>query len=186
MATEARRPAPVEMPLELRVGLDLLVRRCGGLVGSPRGIAVGPDWVLDALVGYGWQEDPAGPFVAVGVGTAALSVVATATGTAPDRLLTLEEAPVGRLLGPLRTGSVRLTLASLSGLSELGYGPVRVAGIYGPAAIGWAVAERVLRGVGRPDLADRCRIGMLRSLLASPVGRRLALVRAVEYRRTAA
>ena len=68
----------------------------------------------------------------------------------------------------------------------LGYQRSWSVGLFGVGAVAWAIAERVLRRVGRPDLADRCRLGMLRSLKTSSIGRLVAVSHVRAYHRVAA
>jgi hypothetical protein len=107
--------------------------------------------------------------------------------SAPQGVVTLQAGPIARLLRPIRASAVDLP----EGLSStawrgLGYQPSWSVGLFGVGAVAWAIAERVLRRVGRPDLADRCRLGMLRSLKTSSIGRLVAVNHVCAYNRVEA
>jgi hypothetical protein len=58
-------------------------------------------------------------------------------------------------------------------------------GIRGLGSIGWAAGERILERLNRSDLADRCRVAMLRTLATSRVPGSPAMIEIHEYRRVA-
>jgi hypothetical protein len=94
----------------------------------------------------------------------------------PQCVVTLQAGPFAKLLRPLRASVVDLP----EGLSpavwrDLGYQRRWSAGFFGFGTLTWALAELTLRRAGRPDLADRCRLGMLRSLKTTSFGRLVAM-----------
>jgi hypothetical protein len=173
------------MPLPLRAALDLLVLRSSNRNGPPRGRAAGDDRLVAALRDYGWVDDAGGPLIALGA--PAEEIERQVVATAPPLAIVLADGRLAGLARPLladRNGAMPPPVR-LSAWDKLGYEPAWVAGLFGPGAVGWALADRVLRKLGRPDLADRCRLGMLRSLVASRAGRALSLATLVAYRRAA-
>jgi hypothetical protein len=173
------------LPIELRVGLDLIVLRSADRGGRPTGDAVGLPRLVEEWRRYGWSGNGAGLLIALGATPDALR--ADVVESAPQWVITLQAGPIARLLRPIRASAVDLP----EGLPPtawrgLGYQRSWSAGLFGVGAMAWAIAERVLRRVGRPDLADRCRLGMLRSLKTSFIGRRAAVSHILAYHRAAA
>jgi hypothetical protein len=173
---------PASLPFELRAGLDLIVLRSADGGGRPTGDAVGLPCLVEEWRRYGWSGNGAGLLIALGATPDALR--ADVVESAPQWVITLQAGPFARLLRPIRASVVDLP----EGLPPtawrgLGYQRSWSVGLFGVGAVAWAIAERVLRRVGRPDLADRCRLGMLRSLKTSPIGRLLAVSHVRAYHR---
>src|SRR5215213_1561493 len=176
---------PASLPIELRAGLDLIMLRSADREGRPTGDAVGLPCLVEEWRRYGWSGNGAGLLIALGATPDALRVVVVES--APQWVVTLQAGPFARLLRPIRASAVDL----VEGLPpaawrRLGYQPSWSVGLFGVGAVAWAIAERVLRRVGRPDLADRCRLGMLRSLKTTSIGRLVAVSHVHAYKRVAA
>ena len=187
MVAETRPPGTgsESLPIELRAGLDLIVLRSADSGGRPTGDAVGLPRLVEEWRRYGWSKNDAGLLIALGATPDALRAVVVES--APQRVVTLQAGPFARLLRPIRATSADLpeglTLTAWRGLS---YQRSWSVGLFGVGAVAWAIAERVLRRVGRPDLADRCRLGMLRSLRTSSIGRLVAVSHVRAYNRVEA
>jgi hypothetical protein len=176
---------PGSLPIELRAALDIIVLRSADRGGRPRGDAVGLPSLVEEWRRYGWSGNGAGLLIALGATPDALRAVVVES--APQRVVTLQAGPLSRLLRPIRTSGLDLP----EGLPPaawrgLGYQRNWSVGLFGVGAVAWAIAEHVLRRVGRPDLADRCRLGMLRSLKTSSIGRLVAVSHVWAYSRVAA
>ena len=173
------------LPIELRVGLDLIVLRSADHGGRPTGDAVGLPRLVKEWRRYGWSGNGAGLLIALGATPHVLR--ADVVESAPQRVITLQAGPVARLLRPIRASAVDLPEGlPRTAWRSLGYQRSWSVGLFGVGALAWAIAERVLRRVGRPDLADRCRLGMLRSLKTSSIGRLAAVSHVWAYHRVAA
>jgi hypothetical protein len=173
------------LPIELRAGLDLIVLRSADSGGRPTGDAVGLPRLVEEWRRYGRSGNGAGPLIALGATPDALRAVVVES--APQWVVTLQAGPIARLLRPIRASAVDLAEGlPPSAWRRLGYRRSWSVGLFGVGAVTWAIAERVLRRVGRPDLADRCRLGMLRSLKTSPIGRLVAVNHVWAYHRVAA
>lgn len=171
------------LPIELRAALDLVVLRVGGGDGAPRGTASGAPALVAELHRYGWVDATApSPRVALGATPAETRTLLDAER--PQRVIALQAGPIASLLAPLRRrgGDVAPGLAR-SAWRAIGYAPAWEVGVFGPASLAWAAAERLLRRAGRPDLADRCRLGMLRTLVTAGPGRGLAMVSVRAFRK---
>jgi hypothetical protein len=176
---------PGSLPIELRAGLDLIVLRSADREGRPTGVAVGLPRLVEEWRRYGWSGNGAGLLIALGATPDALRPVVVES--APQWVVTLQAGPFARLLRPIRASAVELPEGLLpTAWRGLGYQQSWSVGLFGVGAVAWAIAERLLRRVGRPDLADRCRLGMLRSLKTSSIGRLAAASHVWAYRRVAA
>ena len=184
MATETRPlgTGPGSLPIELRAGLDLIVLRSADRGGRSTGDAVGLPHLVEEWRRYGSSGNGAWFLIALGATPDALRAVVVES--APQSVVTLQAGPFARWLRPIRASAVDLPegLAATT-WRGLGYQPSWTAGLFGVGAVAWAIAERVLRRAGRPDLADRCRLGMLRSLKTSSFGRLVALSYVRAYHR---
>ena len=188
MAAETRPlgTGPGSLPIELRAGLDLIVLRSADRGGRPTGDAVGLPRLVEEWRRYGWSGNGAGLLIALGRDPRCAPGGCRRVGAAMG-----SHAP-GRTV--CRVCCVRFGRASVDlpeGLTPtawrgLGYQRSWSVGLFGVGAVAWAIAERVLRRVGRPDLADRCRLGMLRSLKTSSIGRLVAVSHVRAYKRVAA
>jgi hypothetical protein len=178
-------PVLDDLPLELRAAIDLIAAQCGGSSGMIRSRIVGVARLVAELKRYAPADETAASLIALGVTPAELRT--TVVTTAPDQVLALVAGPLDRLLDPLRTaGAVRIPLPPdlpSRAWRALGYERVTTEGIQGIGSLIWVAGERGLRRAGRPDLADRCRIAGLRTLIAAQPSS-LATVRLRRYRRT--
>jgi hypothetical protein len=173
------------LPIELRAGLDLIVLRSADRAGRPTGDAVGLPRLVEEWRRYEWSGNGAGLLIALGATPEALRAVVVESS--PQRVVTLQAGPFARLLRPIRTSVVDLPEGLLpTAWHKLGYQRSWSVGLFGVGAVACAIAEQVLRRVGRPDLADRCRLGMLRSLKTSSIGRLVAVSHVRAYKRVAA
>lgn len=183
--TQPLGTGPGSLPIELRAGLDLIVLRSADRGGRPTGDAVGLPRLVEEWRRYGSSGNGSWFLIALGATPDALRAVVVES--APQWVLTLQAGPFSRLLRPIRAASIEfpegLTLTAWRGL---GYQRSWSVGLFGAGAVAWAIAERVLRRFGRPDLADRCRLGMLRSLKTSSIGRLTAVSHVRAYKRVAA
>lgn len=177
-------PVPAQLPIDLRAALDLIALRGGGLHGSIQARVIGVPWLVAELGGYAPVADDPSQLIALGAGARHLREVISTTP--PERVLTLVEGPLGGLVRPARVGAADLP-GDLSAETWQGLGYVKVMsrGIQGIGSIGWAASERILKRLNRPDLADRCRAAMLRSLATSRIPRSPATIEIHEYRRVA-
>ena len=141
--------------------------------------------MVEAWRRYGWSGNGARLLIALGATPDALRAVVVES--VPQGVVTLQAGPIARLLRPIRTSAVDLPEGlPLTAWRGLGYQPSWSVGLFGVGAVAWTIAERVLRQVGRPDLADRCRLGMLRSLKTSSIGRLAAVSHVRAYNRVGA
>jgi hypothetical protein len=183
--TQPLGTGPGSLPIELRAGLDLIVLRSADRGGRPTGDAVGLPRLVEEWRRYGSSGNGAWFLIALGATPDALRTVVVES--APQWVLTLQAGPFSRLLRPIRAASVELPEGlTLTAWRGLGYQRSWSVGFFGVGAVAWAIAERVLRRVGRPDLADRCRLGMLRSLKTSSIGRLVAVSHVRAYNRVEA
>lgn len=174
------------LPIELRAALDLVVLRVGDPDGAPRGVASGAPRLVEELRRYGWIEANPGTelFPRVVLGASPAESRTLLDTERPHRVIALQAGPIASLLAPLRRGGGDVTPGlPRSAWRALGYAPAWEVGVFGPASLLWAAAERLLRRAGRPDLADRCRLGMLRMLATSGPGRGLAMVSVRAYQK---
>lgn len=174
---QGSRPEP---PLALRAALDLAAIELGATSGALRARLVGlPDLVAE-LAAYAPSGGDGVTLLAVGA-TPAEVRDALALGT-PARVLVIADGPLAR---PGRGGVAPLLDLDDGAWRELGYRRAATWGLQGVGSLTWAVAERLARRAGRPDLADRCKVGMLRALVTAGPARGLATVRVRLYRRVA-
>jgi glycosyltransferase involved in cell wall biosynthesis len=177
---------PVKLPLEVRAALDLAAVRSGGLDGAIRGRVIGQPGLAAELARYAPViDEPPSRVISLGFDSAELrNVVAT---TAPHDVVSVVTGPLGRIFQPLRSRTgVQATIAaadlSRTEWRELGYERVGEDSVQGLGSLAWAVGERAARRINRSELADRCRIAMLRCLIAvGPLA--LTTVRVRQYRR---
>jgi len=175
-------PRPGDLPIELRAGLDVIALQNADAIGRPIGRALGLPRLIEEWRRYGSTGNDREPLVALGFPADALREIVI--HSAPQRIVTLQERPCARLLRPIRVSAIDLPLGlSPRAWRRLGYQRSSSVGLFGAGAMAWAIAERALRLLGRPDLADRCRLGMLRSLKTSSIGRFVAVISVRTYRR---
>jgi glycosyltransferase involved in cell wall biosynthesis len=175
---------PAQLPIDLRAALDLIALRSGGLYGSIQARVIGEPRLVVELGGYAPVADDPSQLIALGAGAQDLRAVISASR--PERVLTLVEGPLGGLLRPARANPATLPVdLPIETWQGLGYVKVMSRGIRGLGSIGWAAGERILERLNRSDLADRCRVAMLRTLATSRVPGSPAMIEIHEYRRVA-
>ena len=175
--------AGADLPISLRTALDLTITHGGGQSGTLRARIIGRAGLIAALAAYATIVEDDGALIALDAPPEQLRAVVGATS--PSRVLTITAGALARPLRPLVAAGAA-TMPDLDGETwrALGYQPVGKRGVQGAGALAWAVAERVLRRVARPDLADRCRIAMLRTLVTTRLAANLATVVVSVYRRS--
>ena len=177
--------ARVALPsLDVRAALDLVATQTVRDDGVLAATVVGRPELVAELGRYAVpQPDPA---TVVALGLEPSSLRSTVTAARPERVVGMVD---GRLAVPdrlPRPGTPTLGPdLSRAAWRDLGYRAVAARGVQGPGFIAWAVVERLVRRLGRPALADRARIGTLRSLVVSSLLRPLARVDVREYRKVA-
>jgi hypothetical protein len=173
---------PADLPIALRAALDLTVVRCGGQGGQIRARVIGRRHLTGELARYAPIADDPGVLIALGAGEDDLREAVTATR--PGLVLTVVDGPLARRLRGLRAGAeAEMPDLDAATWRSLGYRRARTSGVQGVGALAWAVAERILRRADRPDLADRCKVGMLRTLVTTRLTAALGLVLVRAYRR---
>ncbi len=172
------------LPVDLRAALELIAVRGGGLHGSIRARVIGKQRLVAELGGYAPVMNDPNQLIALGAGARDLRAVISVAR--PERVLTLVEGPLGGLVRPARVSSAALPVDLPNETWQgLGYVKVMSRGVQGLGSIGWAAGERLLKRLNRPDLADRCRAAMLRTLPTSRVPGSPATIEIHEYRRVA-
>jgi hypothetical protein len=183
MIVPDRQSTSPDLPLPFRVALDLVVIATGGTTGSIAAQVIGPDWVRRELERYAPIGDDSA--VAVVAGAPSDETREAIEGTSPRRVVVVAPGSLARLL-PLGDVGQGLALADLDGATwgALGYERTARRGVQGVGFSIWAIAERCCRLVNRPDLADRCRIGMLRTVVTWPYRWVPARLIVTTYRKT--
>jgi hypothetical protein len=176
----------VVFPLELRAALDLIAQASIGAGGAIDGHVVGSPEVMDAFGRYASVSLSKNLLICLLPDQVLIQSAVTERQSMQVWMLTT--GPLHRILRPLRSQPMeRFALVddlSASQWAELGYARETTIGVQGFGSIAWAIGERICRRIGRPDFADRCRIGMLRSLIAArPL--HLGSVHVHRYRRKA-
>lgn len=169
--------------IEVRAGLDLIATwihawdpQTARLVGRPDLIGELRRYLLP-------PEAPHAPMViALGASPSALHEVVTTT--APAQITVLAAAPLARLVRRLRTDPISLDRDLPASIwRALGYQLAACQGIQGIGSLVWAGGQLLTQRLGRVALADRCRIAMLRTLLAGGATARLSTLSIRVYRR---
>ena len=179
-------PLPPDLPLEFRAAIDVIALICGSAGGEIQGFVLGNERLALELCRYAPLNESHTHLIALGLTSAEL---ADQVDSRPDcDILTLVQGPLFRVINPLAgANAIRGSLHAdiqRDQWTRMGYQRVNAIGIQGCGSIGWAVAERLLRRIRRQDLADRCRIGMLRTLIAAkPLA--LGSIRIHHYQRAA-
>lgn len=172
------------LPMEMRASLDLLFE----LIASERGVlrtsAIGKPLLISALAIYGTIEPDRNHATFVG---ASMNEISLNIGRdQPQRITVLGSGGLQRVIGPLRRGVDLIPRLPDSGWWEhRGYQLVRSIKIQGAGSLFWSSCDRLLRRFDRPHLADRCRVAMLRTLIAARWRTAPATLLIQEYRRAA-
>jgi hypothetical protein len=174
------------LPMEMRAAIDLAVLFSGGQDGMIRGRAIGQLQLVTELGRYAPLVDVASTQL-LALGVAPEDLREEIVRSAPEEVVTIVLGPLAGLVTPLRTdreGTSRALTSDLprSEWRSLGYQLRDTSGVQGVGSLFWIGGERLCRRAGRPDLADRCRIAMLRTLLTvRPLS--LSTIRLRRYRR---
>jgi hypothetical protein len=172
--------------MEVRAAIDLLVVLSDGQEGEIRGHAIGQPHLLVEMSKYAPLVDSDTTRI-LALGVAPDDLRAAVVQSAPEEVVTIVSGLLATLVRPLRTIPARTsaTLAPDLPRSEwhsLGYALRDTSGVQGIGSLFWVGCERLAHRAGRPDLADRCRIAMLRTLvLRYPFA--VATIRLRRYRR---
>lgn len=170
------------VPMELRAAISMILQRCWSdqhvfevlLAGLPELVAV----VRTSVP----VTDGGNTLIALGSTGDALQQAVSRHQ--PTRVLVLGRGMLSVPLRPLRADTVPLSpLLTRHAWLSLGYQRVWRCATQGIVSLAWVVAERSLQRLGRPDLADRCRIAMLTTLPVQPIMRGIGTVVVEEYRR---
>ena len=156
------------LPLEVRIGLDVIARTLRVDDGAMSATVIGDPALVESLSDYAMIQPSSDRLILLWAPPH--QVVDWIAEKGPEDILELTAGPLHSILAPLRSTSRKFlekTSVTSPEWSELGYEPAMVYGIQGPAAVFWATAERVARRLGRPDLADRCRVAMLRTMVCA-------------------
>ena len=156
------------LPIELMAALDMIARNAGANTGLIHGRIIGQSALVAELLRYAPVD--ASHTLLISIGAQGSEIETAVKERRVESVLTLVCGPLLSLLRPLVSksafrSSIRTDL-SPGEWSRLGYRHVGTTGIQGIGSLAMAMAERMFRSVNRPDLADRCRIGMLRTLVA--------------------
>ena len=170
-----------DLPLELQVALDQIAVLAGGLTGRIEASIIGPVWLATHLRRFAEVSDDTRRLIALLVDPVDLK--SALIDSRPMEVLTLSAGSLFRLLRPFRArqyeGPVKIRTSQWR---ELRYRQVKEVHIQGIGPLGWAIGERLLNRAGRPDLADRCRIGMLRTQVSGQLSLRAASLTISQYR----
>jgi hypothetical protein len=155
------------LPIEVRAAIDLVAARCTDAGGEIAGTILGAKHLQVELDRYARHIDADFRIIALDCDPDRLAR-SLATHNAHE-VWCVTAGPIHRLIRPMRQTRRDYMTNAVGELSdemrEHGFARSARFGIEGPGYIFWAVAERVLRRLQRPDLADRCRVAMLRSLI---------------------
>ena len=173
------------LPLEVRIGLDVIARTMLVDDGVLRATVIGDPALIESLSNYTTLYPSSDRLITL---WAPKKVIAdSVAANRPAEILEVTSGPLDSILAPLRSGAPTFIEGTASGSPDwhaLGYDAATLCGIQGLAAVLWATAERVVRRLGRPDLADRCRVAMLRTIVSSrPVHLGTIRVRRLRRRR---
>lgn len=173
-----------ELPLAYRLVLDEIVESLDGATGFIGARVIGDERLSAALADYVEIRDDRDTLIALGTNPGDLETQLVTER--PRRVLTLSSGALGGLVDRLRREAIPCP-GSLSPETwrRLGYVARRDLGVQGIGWLLWAAAERATSSIGQFAIADRCRIGMLRSSTTLLPTSRVSSVRVREYRRVA-
>ena len=172
------------LPMEIRVGLDIVFQRVSSDCGAMRSRFIGDANLIEAISRYGNVSDDASHVTALGADAAEFR--ATLAELSPSTVVTLSAMRNGERIRRLRRDPFIIP-NNLEGSEWNGFGLQRteLIGIQGLGSLTFAAGHLLFTRANRPDVADRCRIGMLRTLVTTRPGVRLATIAVSEYRRFA-
>lgn len=174
-----------DLPLELRGALDVIALELTDSSGTILAEVIGPAALVGELSLYA-QITPS-PDVLILLAAEPGEAAAAIDSTTATEIWTLAAGWLDSILGPLRSRSgSRVTFSKQLADDQWrnrGFERRANIGLQGLGSIAWAFGERICRRIDRPDLADRCRIGMLRTLIAArPLS--LGTIVVTQYRRS--
>jgi hypothetical protein len=168
--------------MELLAALDYIVLQTSMPDGSIHGHIVGRALLREQLQRYGWIEEDSSCLIALDADPKLLHE--TLVQLMPAQVITLSAGSLSQPLRQMRQ-SPALHSKDLSRTTwrSLGYYRVCSCGVQGIGSLAWAFGERLYLRLGRPELADRCRIGMLRTLLTTRMTSRFGTTQVRTYGR---
>ena len=150
----------------MRAALDTVFLMLGGSSGQIRGDVLGPAVLTKGLAQYA-NIEPSDTALIV-LGAPRHEVEDTLSVMSYQQVVTLTTGCLARFVGPFRSENVELPAdLPTSHWEKLGYVRQRCVGLQGVGSFSWAVAHKFTSYADRPDLGDRCRIAMIRSLVAA-------------------
>lgn len=172
------------LPMEMRASLDLLFELLASEQGVMRTSAIGDQSLISALAMYGTLElDRDHPTY---LGASATEIGLNIGRDQPQRVTVLGSGRLQRVIGPLRRRADLIPRTPAIGWWERrGYQLIRSIKVQGLGSLVWSGCDLLLRRFDRPHLADRCRIAMLRTLIAARWRIAPATLLIQEYRRAA-
>ena len=170
------------LPIEYRVALDQVFLGTGGTSGYINADVMGVEMLRRELSYYAAIRSNDTTLIALGAST---KDVTQAINQKPyQRVVTLTSGVLAEILRPIRMTPLVIPRGlQLTDWRSAGFVRSRFLGVQGIGAITWSVAERLAHQIHRPDLADRFRIAMLRSLVASFPVSTLTTLSVSSYRR---
>jgi hypothetical protein len=184
MPTELQHSVPPtpRLPMELLAALDYIVLQTSTPDGGIRGHIVGRALLRDQLQRYGWIEDDSSCLIALDAEPTLLHEALIQL--MPAQVITLSAGSLSQPLKRMRRSpALHANHLSATTWRSLGYYRVCSRGVQGFGSLTWAFGERLSLRLGRPELADRCRIGMLRTLLTTRMTSRFGTTQVRTYRR---
>lgn len=158
--------AGAALPMELRVALDLIFEGVAGERGVLRTSLHGAPALVSALATYGLVEPRREHATMLGAPTNEINL--TIARDQPRRVAVLGAGRLQRALRPFRHDVTLFPRLPGNGWWEQrGYQLIRTVKVQGLGSIFWSGSDRLLRRFNRPQGADRCRIAMLRTLVAA-------------------
>jgi len=172
------------LPMEIRASLDLLFELLAGERGVMSTSVIGQPSLVTALGRYGTIESDRDRPTFLGVLAREISI--TLARNQPPRIVVLGSGRLQRVVRPLRRSVAPVPRVPADGWWERqGYRLVRSIKIQGVGSLFWSSCDRLLRRFDRTALADRCRIAMLRTLVAARWSIAPSTLCIHEYRRAA-
>jgi hypothetical protein len=158
--------ARAALPMELRASLDLLYELLAGDRGVMRTSIIGEPSLASALARYGTIKSDSERATILGV--SAHQISETIARDQPERIIVLGSGRLAHLTRPLRRN--RTLVPRVPGdrwWEDRGYQRMRSIKVQGTGSLFWSACDRVLRRLNQVHLADRCRVAMLRTLVAA-------------------
>jgi hypothetical protein len=148
--------------------LEWLIERCMNQGLTLRTTLAGDELLIEAISLYGRIEPDDETLIALSASPHTVS--SEIARLRPETVYTLARGPLWSALAPIRPGLYPLNSDLPRGRwAEFGYVRTAQQGFLGPDALLLILSERLCRALGRPNLADRCRIAAQRSNDAVPV-----------------